>query len=134
MRNPNLATLTPNLMVEDVNETVKYYEKVLGFNKVMATPEQGPYVWAMMQRDGVTIMFQHRDSIVEEYPEFKDKAVGSTSNLYIEVSNLNDYHDSIKNKAKIIKEPHMTFYSKREFALRDNNGYLFTFAECDKKD
>src|SRR3989339_432942 len=130
MNHSLLTSLTPNLMVENVNETIAYYEKVLGFQKIMSEPETGPLAWAMMRRDEVTIMFQSRESIIEEYPHFKDQKVGSTSNFYIEVTNIEDFFKSIEAKAKVVQPMHVTFYGKKEFAIKDNSGYLFTFAEC----
>ncbi|NIR52325.1 bleomycin resistance family protein, partial [candidate division KSB1 bacterium] len=34
-------SLTPNVMVEDVNETVEYYKDKLGFELIMSVPEEG---------------------------------------------------------------------------------------------
>ena len=36
-----LNSLTPNLMVNDVEETVEYYTDVLGFTLLMTVPETG---------------------------------------------------------------------------------------------
>ena len=52
-----LKKLTPNLMVEDVNETVTFYQDVLGFALLASVPEEGQFNWAMMQHDAVEIMF-----------------------------------------------------------------------------
>jgi catechol 2,3-dioxygenase-like lactoylglutathione lyase family enzyme len=36
-----LKKLTPNLMVEDVNRTVAFYQEVLGFELLTSVPEEG---------------------------------------------------------------------------------------------
>ena len=130
MNNSKLTSFAPNLMVEDVNKTVNYYEKVLEFHKIMSVPEKGQLDWAMVFRDNVTIMLQSKKSICEEYPKFKDFPVGSSSNIYIEVTDIDNFYEKIKDKTDIIKKLHTTFYGKKEFAIEDCNGYLFTFAEC----
>ena len=130
MKNSKLTNFAPNLMVDDVNKAVNYYEKVLDFHKIMSVPEKGQLDWAMVFRDNVTIMLQSKKSICEEYPKFENLSVGSTSNFYIEVTEIDAFYEKIKEKANIIKKPHTTFYGKKEFALEDCNGYLFTFAEC----
>ena len=61
----NLESLSPNVIVDDVNSTVEYYSSTLGFNLIASVPESGSYNWAMMMRDGVTIMFQSLKSIQE---------------------------------------------------------------------
>ena len=45
--------LTPNIMVEHVNNTVDFYRDVLGFALLTSVPEQGTFDWAMMKHDAV---------------------------------------------------------------------------------
>lgn len=125
----NFKSLTPNLMVEDVTMTIDYYVNVLDFQKVMSLPETGELEWAMLSRDKIIIMLQSRNSIVKEYPKFKNIPVGGSLGFYVETVGLDDLYDAIKNKAKVVAEPHTTFYGKNEFAIEDCNGYLLTFAE-----
>ena len=125
-----LKNLTPNMMVLKVDETVDYYENLLGFQKVMSVPETGPSVWAMLKRNDVALMLQDKSSVVDEYPQFKDVTIGSTASFYIGVENIDALFESIKAKAKIVKAPHKTFYGKKEFAIEDNNGYWLIFSEC----
>ncbi|MEM7107422.1 MAG: VOC family protein [Bacteroidota bacterium] len=61
-------SLTPNLMVENVNETINYYHAVLGFEKISSVPEEGDLVWASMKKDEVEIMFQEEESLKEDLP------------------------------------------------------------------
>lgn len=124
-----MKSLTANLMVADVNETVDFYRDVLGFQLVMSLPEGGNYDWAMMSNGGAQIMFQALDSLVEEYPAFSDSAVGGSLVLFIVLEGIDEFHESIKDKAKIVVDLHDTFYGMREFAIEDNNGYVLTFAE-----
>ena len=43
-----LNSLTPNLMVNDVEETIEYYTDILGFTLLMTVPETGKLDWAMV--------------------------------------------------------------------------------------
>jgi lactoylglutathione lyase len=125
----NFQSLTPNLMVEDVNATIDYYTNILGFKKIMTVPESGKFDWAMLGRDQVVIMLQSRNSIAKEYPKFKNTAVGGALTFYIAIEGLDDFYQQIKDTAKIVQTPHTTFYGKKEFAVEDGNGYLLTFCE-----
>ncbi|GHV58986.1 hypothetical protein FACS1894103_1480 [Campylobacterota bacterium] len=60
--------LMPNLMVKDVEKTVDFYKNVLGFNVLVTVPENSPFVFAMVNANGVMISFQEEKSIQEEYP------------------------------------------------------------------
>jgi uncharacterized glyoxalase superfamily protein PhnB len=49
--------------------------------------------------------------------------------LYIQISDIRNYFDQIKDKVKIVKDLELTFYGATEFSIEDNNGFLLTFAE-----
>lgn len=125
-----LESLTPNIMVENVNATIKFYEEFLGFKKVMSVPEEGDFAWAMIARDGVSLMLQQRASIVSEYPKFAEQPVGGTLIFYIAVKGIDGVYTSLlKLPITIYIELHQTFYGRKEFTIMDCNGYLLTFAE-----
>ena len=124
-----LKKLTPNLMVENVNETVDFYRDVLGFELAMSIPEEGELNWAMMSCGGVELMFQSRASVAEEFPPFGELEIGGSLGFYIEVAGIDELYAGLAERAEIVTEPHTTFYGMREFTIRDNNGYILTFAE-----
>lgn len=124
-----MNSLTPNLMVEDVNKTVEYYQKVLGFELVMTVPNEGVYNWAMMKRGNVEIMFQERNNIIDEYPVLKDKTPGGGLTFFTRVGNVEELYKELKDKVEIVLDLHKTFYGSKEFAIKDINGFVFTFAE-----
>ena len=109
-----LKKLTPNLMVEDVNETVTFYQDVLGFALLASVPEEGQFNWAMMQHDTVEIMFQSRASLTEDVPLFKDKAIGGSLTLYIDVEDIKGLYGQVQNRVTILHEMTTTFYGMRE--------------------
>ena len=131
----NLKTLTPNLIVEDVNKTVEFYKRTLGFEVVMTVPESGVFDFAMLKLDNVTIMLQSRKAYVEALPEYKDQKIGGTIFLYFEVADLNKIYDRVKKaNAEIVVDINTTFYGTREFTMKDCDGYLLIFAEEAKKE
>jgi len=125
-----LKKLTPNLMVEDVNETVTFYQDVLGCALLASVPEEGQFNWAMMQHDAVEIMFQSRASLTEDVPLFKDKAIGGSLTLYINVEDIKGLYGQVQNRVTILHEMTTTFYGTREFTIQDCNGYVLTFAQA----
>ena len=128
-----LKKLTPNLMVEDVNETVTFYQDVLGFALLASVPEEGQFNWAMMQHDAVEIMFQSRASLTKDVPLFKDKAIGGSLTLYIDVEDIKGLYGQVQNRVTILHEMATTFYGTREFTIQDCNGYILTFAQAEKE-
>lgn len=124
-----LKKLTPNIMVEHVNNTVDFYRDVLGFSLLTTVPEQGTFDWAMMKHGAVEIMFQSRASLSGDLSQFTGKAIGGTLTLYIDVSDIKDLYASLKNKVKIVHDMAPTFYDAQEFTIEDCNSYILTFAE-----
>ncbi len=132
--------LTPNLMVEDVMQSVIFYRDLLGFDFLMAMRDEQPVEelpaaddkpldWAMVQRDQVAVMFQQRSSLGEELPTMAGRDIGASLTLYIELEGVSELYDSLQGQADIIKPLQTTFYGMREFYLRDCNGYILAMAE-----
>ncbi len=124
-----LEALSPNLMVEDVNKSIEFYQKYLGFQVLATVPETGNFDWAMIMRDKVTIMLHLKKSMQSEYPTFEAKPVGGAIVLYTTINHLDKLYEALQGENFVIKEKHQTFYGMKEFSIRDNDGYIITFAE-----
>lgn len=123
-----METLAPNFFTRNIQETVALYT-LLGFKVAMSVPEQGDeLVWVMMVNGGVTIMFQTFDSLEEELPEISRNDGGSLL-LYINLKNIREFFESVKDHVKVLKGLEKTFYGATEFSILDNNNYVLTFAE-----
>ncbi|HTK19314.1 MAG TPA: VOC family protein [Mucilaginibacter sp.] len=123
-----MESLAPNIFVSNMPETIAFY-KTLGFNVTMSVPENGDdLVWAMMVNGSVTIMFQTYESLGESLPEIQRKDGGSLL-LYINLKNIREFFESIKDKVKVLAGLDVTFYGATEFSILDNNNYVLTFAE-----
>ena len=133
--------LTPNLSVKDIRSTVDFYQNILGFSVVMAIPEKQDsidqqleegkeYVYTLMTRDTVELMFQRSDSFYKDIELAKsDMIIGASASFYTEIDELGQFFQKIKNHWDQITEPKTTWYGMREFYVRDPNGYILGFAE-----
>ncbi len=122
-------SLSPNIGVKSVNETVKFYTEVLGFRLIMNVPETGDLAWAMVGSGDAVIMFQEIRNLQEEYPQLNGKPLTAAITLYVKVKNMNTLYEKLKNTEYLAKELHQTFYGADEFAIFDNNGYILTITE-----
>lgn len=123
-----MESLSPNIFVADINKTIEFYT-ILGFDLAMSVPEVGPdFVWAMMVKGNVTMMFQTMESLGEELPEIK-RTNGGSLLLYIKLSGIRAFFEDIKDKVTVLKGLEKTFYGATEFSILDNNSYVLTFAE-----
>ncbi len=122
-------TITTNIMVKNVKETIKFYEEKLGFKKILSVPEEGENLnFAILNKDKISIMLQEQKNLIEEYPTLETKEIIPTFTLFITVDNVNNMYNELKDKVKVAKELHKTFYGKDEFAIFDNNGNILTIS------
>jgi uncharacterized glyoxalase superfamily protein PhnB len=123
-----MESLSPNIFVKDINETIKFYQ-LLGFELVVTVPETGNnLVWAMMAKGNVTFMFQTMASLGEELPDIS-RQDGASMLLYIKLKNIRTFFEGIKELVPVLKGLETTFYGATEFSIKDNNNYVLTFAE-----
>jgi uncharacterized glyoxalase superfamily protein PhnB len=125
-----LKKLTPNLMVEDVEQTLSFYRDVLGFQVLTTLPESAPFDFAIAQRDGVELMFQSRTSLSENVPALMGTRIGASQTFYIEVTGIRDLYQQLRDKVEIVVDFHTTFYGTQEFYFRDINGYILSFSQA----
>ena len=122
-------TITTNIMVENVKETIEFYQSKLGFQKVLSVPEDGSILdFAIIKKDNISIMFQERKNLLDEYPTLQKNEIIPAFTLFITVKDVEKLYKELKDKVKIAKELHKTFYGKDEFAIFDNNGNILTIS------
>lgn len=125
---PTLESISPNLVADNVNASVDFYTKNLGFTLIASVPETGEFGWAMVQRDNVSIMFQSLKSINEDVPELNIKKGGSGT-FFIKMKGVDEMYKSVKGKVEIPMDMRTTFYGTKEFIVQDPDGYYMMFAE-----
>ena len=131
---------TPNFEVENIRQTVQFYESVMGFSLIMAVPEAQngvheafadgvDYVYALMKNGEVELMFQRSDSFQHDVELASGNFIGASVSFYMEVADLAQLYDTIKGQVSAITELKTTWYGMKEFYMKDLNGYILGFAE-----
>ena len=110
----------PMLAVANLDETVSFYERVLGFTPVVKSAG-----YAIVQRDGQTIHFQRADS------EEVMNCVRGHAEIYIEVSDIQSVWEHVKTFKKIyrIRDLFVRDYGMTEFHISDPNECLVFVGE-----
>jgi catechol 2,3-dioxygenase-like lactoylglutathione lyase family enzyme len=119
--------IAPTFPVADVGRTAHWYEDVLGFALGGHFPEQEPYAWASLQRDGVELMLLR----IEDYqkPDISHLRPEGLWDAYIRVTGVREYYESVRQKARINLELRKQGYGDWEFEVIDLNGYVLVFSE-----
>ena len=124
-----LKKLTPNLVVSNVEKSVAFYRDVLGFTVAFTVPDQSPLVFAAVQSGDIEVFLNAAETAVAEYPAFKDRPIGGTLTMFIEVVDIGGVHASLQDRVKVVMPIEKKWYGMTEFAFEDPDGYLITFAE-----
>jgi len=124
-----LNKLTPNLIVSSVERSVAFYRDVLGFEVSMTVPEEAPFVFAALTSGSVEVFLNALEPATAEYPSFKDRPIGGTFTMFIEVTGIADVHAGLQSRVRIVMPLEKKWYGMTEFAFEDPDGYLITFAE-----
>ena len=132
-----MKQLTPNMAVEDVAQSVKFYSDVLGFTLKMCvdenrnpgdTMEKGKrYLWANVMCGSVGMMFQQKQNFEADLGVQVEKT-GASVSFYIEVEDAVALYGTVKEKAVIHKALESTFYGTKEFYIKDPDGYILGFS------
>ena len=125
----SVQKLTPNLIVSNVERSLAFYRDVLGFTVGHMVPEAAPYVFASVVSGPVEIFFNAPEPAVAEYPAFKDKPIGGTLTLFIEVTDVAAAFAALEDRVKVVMPFEKKWYGVTEFAFEDPDGYLITFAQ-----
>jgi catechol 2,3-dioxygenase-like lactoylglutathione lyase family enzyme len=123
-----LRTLAACFPVADISATIRWYEEQLGF-VADPFPDQEPYVFAILARDGVEIFLQR----VEGYqkPDLYRARPGGVWDAYIRTEGVKDLYESVRGEAEIIQPLRRQPYGAWEFEVKDVNGYVLVFSELE---
>jgi lactoylglutathione lyase len=127
-----LKKLTPNLVVSNVERSMAFYRDVLGFTVDATVPDASPYVFAAVQSGPVEIFLNAPEPAAAEYQAFKDRPIGGTLTLFIDIVDIARVYESLKTRVKVVMPIEKKWYGVTEFAFEDPDGYIITFAERDQ--
>lgn len=119
--------ITPILIVEEVEPSLKFWIDKLGFEKTVEVPEGDKLGFVILQKDGTEVMLQSRASVIKDAGPAADVVLTSGSHLYVEVD---DFGDALKRVqgAEVIVPERTTFYGMREIWVREPGRHMLGFA------
>jgi uncharacterized glyoxalase superfamily protein PhnB len=126
---PSLQRLTPVLVVDSVNDCMPFWTDRLGFEMTNHVPgPDGSIIFAILERDGIEIMYQNRDSVLEDGTLSRADIEGHSITLFITVRSLDDVERRIAG-APVVKPRHDTFYGSTEIYVKEPGGNTVGFAQ-----
>jgi hypothetical protein len=122
-----LGSVTPFFIVDDLTETIQFYQSRLGFQVChKGGDEQGDF-WAMLGRDQVMLMFKHITPEVHPQPN-SSRHEWAAWDAYIYTSDPDLlYAEVLAKNAPVRRQLADTSDGLRAFEIADNSGYVLCF-------
>lgn len=129
--------ITPLLTVDDVDACLPFWTGALGFELTATVPHGEATGFAMLQKDGLELMYQSRASVADDlgsagaasgHPELADPMAEGMSTLFIEVEALDAVLEALGDEAEVVVPRRRTFYGMDEVFVRAPCGTLVGFA------
>jgi len=117
--------LTPNLIVERIEDCLPFWVDRLGFEKTIEVPHADRLGFVILKRGVVELMLQSRASLHDDVADIA--ADPGHAVLYCEVPDLAPIRSALKGWPRAAPE-RTTPYGAREIIVRDPAGHVVFFA------
>jgi uncharacterized glyoxalase superfamily protein PhnB len=122
-----MKKLTPLLVVDAIEPSLRFWTDRLGFTKDVEVPgPDGRPGFALLTHGPLELMLQSRASVAADVPALAGGPHRAT--LYLEVESLAPIRAAVAGLPVTVAE-RTTFYGARELGVREPGGHFVTFAE-----
>ena len=125
-REASVKKLTPIMCVEAIEPCLQFWTD-LGFEITGTVPGDDGIGFAMLQKNGVEIMYQTRASVAADLPGITEELMAGATTLFIEVESLDEVLPALEG-ADVVMERRQTFYGMDEIFVRAPCGTIVGFA------
>jgi uncharacterized glyoxalase superfamily protein PhnB len=130
MQEARMKKLTPVLFVEEIEPSLPFWIKRLGFQKTVEVPEGNKLGFVILGKDNVEVMYQSHASAEKDVPGLVKWPLKPATLLYVEVAGLDDIIKRLEG-ANVVVPVRKTFYGAREIGVREPGGNVVVFAEME---
>lgn len=123
--NIQIKAAVPTFLVPDVAATARWYAEHLGFRTAGTFPNQEPFAYASLQRDGAEIMLLSLPGY--EKPDLSSRRPEGLWDAYLRMNGVRALYDTVRNEAFVQMPLKQQPYGDWEFEVRDPNGYVLVF-------
>ncbi|MCA1791340.1 MAG: hypothetical protein LC667_16260 [Thioalkalivibrio sp.] len=128
-----MKKLTPIITVDAIEPCLPFWTEALGFEVPVTVPHEGALGFAILQKDGVELMYQTRASIDADLGEsgaptgLGSELAGGRSLLFVEVDAIDPLLPKLEGIVVVVPR-RKTFYGMDEVFVRAPCGTVVGFA------
>jgi len=128
MKPITIKRITPILFAQEIETCIQFWTERLGFQKTVEVPEGDKTGFAILEKDGLELMYQSYASVEKDNAATAQLARKGPTFLYIDVDDLSRALAATQG-AEIAMPERSTFYGSREFGIKDPVGHWIIFAQ-----
>jgi uncharacterized glyoxalase superfamily protein PhnB len=128
MKAAEIKKITSILFAEEIEPCIQFWTERLGFQKTIEVPEGNKIGFALLEKNGIELMYQSFGSVEKENAATGTAVRKGPSFLYIEVADL-DAALAATQGAELVMPVRTTFYQSKEFGIQDPVGHYLIFAQ-----
>ena len=126
----DVRRLTPNIFVDAIEPCIPFWSDILGFEVEMSAPGEDGFVFVMLKRGNVELMYQTVASLDDDLPALVPIVAGQTYTLFVEVTGLDDIAERLEAASiEPIQPRRTTFYGADEIWVQAPCGSIVGLAE-----
>src|SRR5690349_4376482 len=121
-----MKKLTPNLIVDSVEESLLFWVDRLGFDKTVEVQHEDRIGFAILRYGTLELLLQIRASLKLDVPQLAEGPHHAV--LYFEVEDLAPLRKALEGWPQVIPE-RKTFYGAQEIIVKEPSGHVVFFSE-----
>src|SRR5262245_11689862 len=122
-RTTTLIGIAPQFLVDDLERSIEYYRRCLGFELDFRYEA----FYASVSRDGYSIHLKAAAKIEADRAHRKQH---EHLDAFVAVRNVDDLHDELRSREALVTKPVADRpWSCRDFYVEDPDGYILCFSE-----
>jgi hypothetical protein len=125
-------SLTPVVYVERIEPCLEFWIERLGFRVTAEVREGADLGFVLLERDGVPLMLQSRESLRKDVPALGEMPFRSSTALYFRLRDLAGLEPRLAGLDVVVPR-RRTFYGATEIVVRDPAGNLVCLSEHDER-
>jgi uncharacterized glyoxalase superfamily protein PhnB len=123
-----IKKITPLLFAQEIEPCIQFWTERMGFQKIVEVPEDDKIGFALLEKDGLELMYQSYASVEKDNAATAAAVKQGPTFLYIDVDDLSQALAMVGN-AELFMPERSTFYGAREFGIKDPVGHYIIFAQ-----
>jgi catechol 2,3-dioxygenase-like lactoylglutathione lyase family enzyme len=118
-----IQQLWPLLTVQDIDRSIDFYTRLLGFTVVGEVTHEGRRFWARIERGGASLMLQPAEEDEDGPPEERGRGIC----FYFICDDVHEFHAELASRGLNVAPPKRAPYGMDQVFVPEPDGYSICF-------